>query len=215
MVSGGERMQVARDVEPERETEDLATTQPPADLVLRIALADAEVFLEQLGQGPVGDSLAVRETASSAPQRFRIFVGQSVPQLADESCLPNACFADDRDEHRLRASGSAAEGDVKPLELRIPADEGAGKPANTARTHQRQCAQNAATGDATRLSLRLDRLWRTELERAPDGPDGALARKHLARLRCLLESCGDVDRIAADERAALARPAAHHLTGID
>ena len=50
-----------------------------------------------------------------------------------------------------------------------------------------------------------------ELERAAHGGDRSLADEDLARLGGLLEPRGDVDGVAADERAALARPAGDHL----
>ena len=54
----------------------------------------------------------------------------------------------------------------------------------------------------------------TELEGPADEPSSPLTDQDLARLRCLLEPGGDVDRVARRERASLARAADDDLAGV-
>src|SRR5207237_10469224 len=97
-------------------------------------------------------------------------------------------------------------------ELLLSSHERALQPADAARAHQRQRTDQPAADDTVGLSLCVDRGRRIELEGTSHSCGRALADEDLARRGRLLEPRGDVDCIAGDERAALSRPAADHLT---
>ena len=95
------------------------------------------------------------------------------------------------------------------------------RPTNTRRSpptpRGRMRAERAYDGDATTPSgfpfaSTVSRC--RELERSRHGGDGALAGEHLARLRSLLETIGDVDGVSCDERASLVRDADDDVPGV-
>jgi hypothetical protein len=51
-VARRERMEIAGDVEPEREPENLASTEPAADVVGPIGFTDLDLVLQDLAEGP-------------------------------------------------------------------------------------------------------------------------------------------------------------------
>ena len=108
-----ERMQVARDVQPECEAEDLALVEPVAHHVGRVALEDAEVLFQNFAERPVGDALAVGETSPRSAQRLRLRLRKLLPQLADQTCLADAGVAENRDEDRMRSLDRAAVGGLE------------------------------------------------------------------------------------------------------
>ena len=57
-------------------------------------------------------------------------------------------------------------------------------------------------------------LGAAELERSRDRSDGALAGEHLARLRRLLETIGDVDDVSCDEGPSFVRDADDDVPGV-
>ena len=61
-----ERVELGRDVEPEREPEDLASLEAPLELLGGCALTQREVLAHDLAERPVGDPVAVRETAAGS-----------------------------------------------------------------------------------------------------------------------------------------------------
>lgn len=77
-------VQLPGHVEAEGEPEDLPAAQAAEHSVGRVAVEDAEVLLEDLPQGPVGDPAAVGEAAARAPERLLGEPGQPLPQLAHE-----------------------------------------------------------------------------------------------------------------------------------
>jgi len=103
---------------------------------------------------------------------------------------------------------------VEALELRVPADECSREPSDPARAHQRKRAEHPAATNSRRLPFRLDRARVAELEGASRRGDGALTRQDLAGLRRLFEARGDIDGVAADERAPRARDPGDHLAGV-
>ena len=69
-------------------------------------------------------------------------------------------------------------------------------------------------GEVERLSLRLDESRLCEFESATDGSRGPLSYENLSWAGSLLEPGRDVDRIARDEGASLARPPDDDLPGV-
>ena len=99
-VPSREWMEVARDVEAQRQPQDLALAEPAARLLRRIAFEDRKVLLQDLRQRPVRDALAVGEAAADPPQRARLLVGELLPELAHQPRLAEPRVAEHRDEHR-------------------------------------------------------------------------------------------------------------------
>ncbi len=145
--------------------------------------------------------------------------GDSAPSRSQSSrtsrVLPTPASADDRDHVRPALLDRPRVGREQQVELAVSADEGALQTTDAARPHQRQRAQKRDRHDAAVLSLRLDAARLVELERAAHERRRALTDQDLVRRRCLLEPCRDVDGVAADERAALARPPDDDVAGVD
>ena len=213
-VAGSQRVKVARDVEAERQPEDLVLAESRTHVVGRVALEDAEVLFQDLREGPERDAVAVRHAAAGAPQRLGLLVGKPFPELAHQACLADAGVALHRDEHRAAAVRCSAISGAAPLQLRVSADERPRKAADASGPHQRERAQHLPAANALGLSLRLDRLCIAELERASRRGDGPLAGEDHPGLRRLFEPRRDVDGVAADERAARARDPGDHLARV-
>jgi hypothetical protein len=179
----------------------------------RIAVSDAELLLDDLAERPVR-GVPVGETPAGAPTRLRLLLREPLPQLPGQPRLADTRVAEDRHEVRRAELDGPAVGGAEQLELGVAADEGRPQAAHAAGPHERQRADDKAAGNRLGLPLRLDRRRRPELEGATGERDGALAGEHLPRRCGLLESRRDVDRVAGDERAARARLADDHLSGV-
>src|SRR5215203_3123318 len=140
----------------------------------------------------------------AAPQTFvghRPPRGKPVAELPDERTLPDAGLADDGDEGSVAAVDYMQVRVLKPRELVLPPDE-----AGCALLEiQRSNAEQWATSDSLRLTLRLDRRLGPEVEGLARIRNAARADQNLSRPRALLEPRRDVDRVTADERAARPR----------
>jgi hypothetical protein len=165
-IAGRERMQVAHDVEPEGEAQDLARAEATTHLLGRVALEDLEVLLQDLGERPERDSVAVGKTASGQAQRARFFAAEPFPQLPHQSRLADAGVAEDGDQDRLRALDRVLIRLPEALELAVASDKRAREPAHAACAHERERAHERPAAYAARLPLRLDRAPLAELERA-------------------------------------------------
>ena len=107
-------------------------------LLDRVVVGDARNGLDHLGQGPVGDALAVREAATDE-HRCAL---EPVDELAREPALADAGLAVDREQVGAAVAHRAVEGVAEQLELGFAADQRradarraarAGVPAQTAR----------------------------------------------------------------------------------
>ena len=87
--------------------------------VERVVVGDVRGALDHLGQGPVGDALAVRETP--AVEDGRSF--ERGEELVGQAALADARLAVDRDEVRAAVALGAREGVLEQIELVVPADE--------------------------------------------------------------------------------------------
>ena len=212
-VAGGERMQVARDVEAEREAEDLAVPEQLADALGRIVLADGQVLLDHLADRPVGD-LAIRKAAPRALQRVRRLAREPSPELANEPGLAHSRVAHDRDEVRLLLRDGATVGRLKQVELGLPADEDRFTSPDPAGPHEGDRAPEPAASNAAGLSLRLDLPGLLELERSANGCDRPVADQDLSGLRRLLEPRRNIDGIAGQEGAADPRGPDHDFARV-
>ena len=164
-----------------------------------------ELLAEDLAERPVGD-VAVGEAAAGALQRLRRLLGEPAPELAHERRLADACVAHERHEVRLPLLDGVPVDRLQQRRARVSRPTKPRAPPRTPRGRiSVKRADERLRDDRLRLALRLDLERRAELERAPDGLGRARADDDLARLGRLLEPRGDVDGVAGDERAALAR----------
>ncbi len=171
------------------------------------------MLLEHLPERPVAGP-AVREATAGALERLRLQRREPLPELTHEPRLAHARVAHDRDQMGL-AELDPPVGRLQELELALAANERAVQAGDAARPHQRERADEPAARGTTLLPLRLDRLRLAQLEGASRGRDGALADEDLSRRRCLLEPCGDIDRVSGDEGGAFARPPHDDLARVD
>ena len=153
--------------------------------------------LQNLGERPVGDAVAVREAAPDEDPRAL----EPREQLAHEPALTDAGIAVDRDELRAVLSDHALLQREQEVELALATDE--------RRVHARQPArhgvrrlteeQGARAPDPPAAQLLARRGRRRE---AGSGAGGALGDDRLAGLGELLEPGGGVDGSAGDDRLA-------------
>ena len=197
-----EGMKLGCDVESEREPEDLAALETRGDLGSRNTFPECEVLAHHFAERPVRDARAVREAAARATRWSGLLRRESLPELADESRLPDARLADDRHEVRVGLRSGAPVCRAQELELRIASDENASKAAHAPWPHRPQRTLDAIRHHAARLALRLDGARSREGECARSGRDCPLACKHLAGLGRLLQPIGDVHGVTRDERAS-------------
>lgn len=214
-VAHEQRVLPGRDVDPEREREEPTLAEELEHTLGAVALEDAEVLLQHLGQRPVRDPLAVGQAAAGAAERLRRVVREPIPELAHEAGLADARVADDRNQPRPPVLGHPAQRREEPFELPVAADEHTLQAAHSSRAHQRERAQERPAPHAGRLALRLDRPLVAELEGSARSRHRPLADQDLARLGTLLEPRRDVHRIARDERASLSWPPDDDLARVD
>ena len=85
------RIEIAGDVEAERQAEDLAAGEPLQHG--RVLLPQAELLAEHVGERAVGHAAAVGEAAAEPKRRPG---RQPLPELADEARLAHARLTNDR-----------------------------------------------------------------------------------------------------------------------
>ena len=163
-------------------------------------------LLGDLGHRPVADSLAVRETATTHDG----CIVSIAEELGDKARLADSCRA----EHSEQVAGALAD-DVRKrmleqLSLPLPAHHLRPVAPRDRRPAGPDC-EETERWDRLRLALQLERRDRLDLDRIPDEPERLLAEQHLARLRGLFESRGDVDGIAGREPLL---GSCHNLAGV-
>jgi hypothetical protein len=207
-------MQIRRGVEAERKAQDLSVFElGEQELGLRVHRAD--VLFENVGERPIGDASAIcRATACESSWRWRCGV-QPIPQLAGEASLPNTRLAYDRDELGPFVPDGATVSGLQDLKLTSPTHECPPESGTAPRPGGRETPDETPTDDAFGLSFHRDGLRFVEFERATDSGGRALCNEDLAGSSGLLESGGDVDCIAARERASHARRSDDDLPGVD
>ncbi len=139
-------MGLARHVEPEGQPEDLPVAESQAHGLLAFVLEQPQLLAEDLSERPVGD-VAVGEAPAGALQRLRRLIGEPAPELTHESGLADACVAHQRHDMRLPLLGGVTVDRLQQRELRVAADECSRAPAQAARPHQRQCADERLRDD--------------------------------------------------------------------
>ncbi len=206
-------IEIAADVEAERQAEDLAAGEPLEHGLGRVLLPQAELLAEHVGERAVGDAAAVGEAAAEpkrGPGR------QPLPELADEARLAHARLTDQSGEPRAPVRLRARDQILEPLELALATHELGCQAVPAARPPRRGSPpEYLPAHDPARFPLGLDRPRLAELERVAEEGRGALPDERVAGLRRLFEARGDVHRVARRERAPLAGAADHDLAGVD
>src|ERR671936_77575 len=203
-VAGCERVQIPRDVETERQPENLAVAESLECDFWRVALQEAQVLLQDFAEGPIRRSRSVRETSTRVAQRLGALVGKALPELAREPCLADARIAENRYEAGPTLVHDRAVSGAEAVEVPIAADERVCEAADAARPHERERTHDALRGDSLRLAFRLDDLRRIELESPAGRGHGALTGKDHSWAGRLLQASGRHDRVAGE---LLDRPA--------
>jgi hypothetical protein len=213
-VACSQGVQVRRRLEPERQAQDLAAAEPAPHGLGWIALQQTEVLANDLTDGDVRDAPAVGQAASDSTDRFGRLRREPFPELTDQRRLADADVAHDRHEPWPGLLDDVVICRLQGQELAIPADERAAEASHASGPHQRQCADEPATGDSPGLAFRLHSRGLVQFERATDRRGRALADENLSRIGCLLQPRRDVDSVAAHERAAFAGLAHDDISGI-
>ena len=89
-------------------------------LLERVVVGDPGRSLDHLAEGPVRDTLSVRERATRQDARAL----DPVDELPGEATLPDARLSEDGEEVRPSVSDRARERVLEELQLRFPAHEG-------------------------------------------------------------------------------------------
>ena len=154
-------------------------------------------LLQDLGERPVGDAVAVREAAPDEDPRAL----EPREQLAHEPALADAGVAVDRDELRALLGDDALLQREQEVELAVAADERRVHPRQPARLGVRRLTeqQEGAHGLLPAAQLLLTEVVEDE---PGSGAGGALGDDRLAGLGELLEPGGGVDGDAGDDRLA-------------
>ena len=118
-----------------------------------------------------------------------------------EPRLPHPRVDVDREEVRTAVADRAREGVLEQLVLGLPADERRLDGRATTATVDSECHPRP---DRPLEAAQLDRAELLGLDPAQRQPVGAGAHERLARLRLLLQTGGDVDRLARRERRVAA-----------
>ena len=162
---------------------------------------------QDLGEGPIGDSLSVREAASFEHERIG-----PLSELLDQTRLAHPRLPD----HARQATGTGGllELGTQHGELLAASDQGATE-APRAPDGQRSDRAQSVGGYRLGLALRGDRIDRIDLDRIAHQPEGRLADQDFTGRGCLLEACCRVDRITGHERLPSRRVARDDLTRVD
>ena len=169
----------------------------------RLVVRDDAELLQDLDDRPVGDPLAVGETA--AADDLCVTARQS---LVDQARLADARLGDDRDELAAALHLRSLPGLSEQSELALPADE------TRLVSPLRRCshAQEQVGGDRLALPFERERLDLLHLDRVAHERERRRTKQDVAGLRRLLESGSDVDRVSRREPLLRARD---HLPGVD
>src|SRR5207237_61473 len=139
----------------------------------RVALQETQVLSQHLAERPIRRSCSVREAAAGAAQRFRVLLGQPLPQFACKPRLANACITDNGHEPRPPLLDGGKVGPSEAFKLPLATDERTCEAANPARPHQRERAHEPSRDNAFRFALRIDGRRLLELESTTRRRNGA------------------------------------------
>ena len=186
----GERLlpRAALDRLPNRQEDLLRPTGGESGLELVLGRCRAE----DLAQGPVRNPFPIREAAA---RQHDGPVTELRRDLPGKPRLPDAGRADDGDEPATAVGDRLLERTANTVELPGAAHERGVEPA-LERLSAFADVHQPVRGDGLGLALRRQRRDRLDLQRAACQPERLLAKEDLARGSGLLETGGDVDRVA-------------------
>ena len=164
-----------------------------------------------LDERPVGDSVAVRQTAAFEHERVR---AGGRDQLGGEAGLADARLADDRDDPAGAVGDGPLELRQQHVELGRTSDEGRVHPARHA-GRVRLDVEQPPRVDGLGFPLQRQRRHRLCRDGVSDEADGRVADENLAGSRGGLEPLRDDDGVAGGERVALRRVAGEDLARVD
>jgi hypothetical protein len=162
-----------------------------------------------LDEGPVGDALAVVQTA---PTHDVGGVAHALEEVRDEARLADPGGPEQREEAACAVGDSVLEVTPQPLPLALTADERRLQVTRN-RVRVRQHVDETERLDRLGLPLERERLDRLQPNRVAHEASRAGADEHVAGGRRLLQASRDVDGVASDERLAGAPD--DDLAGVD
>ena len=164
-----------------------------------------------LDERPVGDPVAVRQTAALEHERV---LARGRDQLRGEAGLADARLADDRDDPAGAVGGDSFELRQQRVELGLAPDQRrVHPPCHPGRV--RLDVEQKPGVDRIGLPLQLQRRHRLDRDRVTDETDRRVPDEDLTGGRGRLEPLRDDDSVARRERIALRRIAGEHLTRVD
>ena len=177
---------------------------------------DPGVFADDVHERPVGDTRAIRQTTATKDAHVRAPC-DSRHTFADEPRLPDSRVPDDGDQIAGALILRTFEGLEQLPQLARPSDEGGiERVSPTMRGRARAVGTERAEGDqGLDLALRDDRFPRLVLDRVAGQSRGERADHDFAGLRSLLQSGGDVDRVACHEELTVIAHTGDHLAAVD
>jgi len=178
----------------------------------RVTVGDAGVGLQDLGEGPVGKAVPVRQAA--APHDPGAVGLQGRGDLVREPALADPGRPDDRRKARTALAHGAVEEQAEQVELGAAADHRRGE----LRRPRPACLEllvDLVRAEGSIHALHLDLAERDERERPPRVPPGALPDDDAPGRRERLEARCDVDGLAGDEPLVVAAAVREHLAGVD
>ena len=159
----------------------------------RIVVRDSRRSLDHLGERPVGDALAVRETASGKNAGAL----ETVHELPREAALPDSRLPEDREEMRTPVANGARERVLEELELGLAADERRAWALRPRGTVDR--IDEAPRPQRGSHPLQLERAGILDDQACSCETVCGRSDEDLARPRGLLESRREVHRLACGE----------------
>ena len=163
----------------------------------RVLLGDPGLRLDDLGERPQRDAVAVREAASLAPgDELGIRVDDAL-ELVDEAALPDARDADEREELRRSRVTSAVEGVLDDAELALAADELRARLVRDVDAEARErAASPARRGSAPILPFASTGVGVVVVDGVPRGAVGRLVDDDPVDRSGALQARGGVDDVA-------------------
>lgn len=137
-LAGGQRMEVGRDGDPEREPEDLALAQAAAHGLGRLGLHEAELLAEDVRERPVRRPAPIGQAAPGPAERLGRLPREAMPELAHEPGFPHTGVAHGGDEAWAALLQNAGVGGVQEVELALAPDEDRAEPSEPGGPHERQ-----------------------------------------------------------------------------
>jgi hypothetical protein len=129
-------VQVAGDVEAQREPENVTGAEPVERHLWCVALQQAEVFLQHLAERPIRSPCSIREAAAGATERLGLLICQLLPELAYESRLPDTRIAEDGHKPGSSLLGNRRVSVEEALQLMIATDKRLRQAADSPRPHE-------------------------------------------------------------------------------